>query len=397
MLKRADPVFELPTTAACRGEARRNIFAHHLAHVFPRFEVGGAQVRFVALVQALGPDYFHTVVSLAENYEAAALLAPGAPVSFVKPPDAACSTPERLRRYRALLRRLDPDLLVTYGWGAIEAALANLFDGAPHLHMEDGFGPDEATRQFARRVWARRVALARSQVVVPSASLQQIATAQWRLAPERVHHIPNGVAAKSEHATDLEDLGLHLPGHRVRIAWAGALRPEKNPVRMLRAFAPLRDLATLIVIGDGPERGAILHEAGRLGLGDSLRMVGRRNDSRDLIMQCDILALSSDTEQMPLVVLEAMDAGLPVAAVDVGDVRAIVSRENRPYITPVGAAELGRALALLVGGPATRRVVGEANRRRVRETYTLPRMAAAHEDLIQRTLARRRLGTGARA
>ncbi|MDB5445445.1 MAG: hypothetical protein JWQ97_762 [Phenylobacterium sp.] len=397
MLKRTDQAFELSPPAACSGEARRNIFAHHLVHVFPRFDVGGAQVRFVALVQALGHDYFHTVVSLADSYDAAALLAPGSPVNFVKPPDGACSTLQRLRRYGAHLRSLAPDLLLTYNWGAIEAALANVFAGAPHLHMEDGFGPDEATRQFARRVWTRRLALARSQIVVPSSTLQQIATAQWRLAPERVHHIPNGVAAKSDRTTDLDDLGLHLPAHRVRIAWAGALRPEKNPIRLLRAFAPLRDAATLILIGDGPERGAILHEAGRLGLGDSLRMVGRRNDSRDLIMQCDVLALSSDTEQMPLVVLEAMDAGLPVASVDVGDVRAMVSRENRPYITAVNTADLSRALALLVGGPATRRVVGEANRRRVRDIYTLPRMAAAYEDLIRRTLARGHAGVGAYA
>ena len=80
---------------------------------------------FFAEYRWVTADYFHTVVSLAENYEAAALLAPGAPVSFVKPPDAACSTPERLRRYRALLLRLDPDLLVTYGWGAIEHGPTN--------------------------------------------------------------------------------------------------------------------------------------------------------------------------------------------------------------------------------------------------------------------------------
>ena len=107
------------------------------------------------------------------------------------------------------------------------------------------------------------------------------------------------------------------------------------------------------------------------------------------MMQCDLLAVSSDTEQMPLVVLEAMDAGLPVASVDVGDVRRMVAPENRPYVIGYDADLLGRSLAELVASPATRRMVGEANRRRARSVYTVPRMAGAWDDLIQSLVADR--------
>ena len=374
---------EAPATA--EPALHDNPLVAHLVHVFPSFGIGGAQVRFAALVKALGERYVHTVLSLRGDYSAASLLAPDAAVAFVAPQGSGPPL-SRLRAYRDQLRQLQPDLLLTYNWGAIEFALAN-FAQTPHLHMEDGFGPDEAERQLRRRVWTRRLVLARSQVIVPSSTLQRIATRQWQLSADRVHHVANGVAPKRSYLTDLDDLGLHLPANRARIGWAGALRPEKNPLRLLRAFAPLRAEATLIIIGDGPERGAVLEEAQRLGLGDSLHLVGRRNDARDLIMQCDVIALSSNTEQMPLVVLEAMDAGLPVGSVDVGDVRQMVAAENRPYVTPPNDAALGAALAELVARPEIRRTVGEANRLRARSVYTLPRMVEAYDALIQAAIA----------
>jgi len=356
----------------------------HLVHVFPGFGIGGAQVRFATLVKELGGGYAHTVLSLTGDFGAASLLPPAAPVAFLKPKGAGPPL-KRLRAYRDQLRSLRPDLLLTYNWGSIEFAMANA-GRTPHLHMEDGFGPDEAQRQLKRRGWTRRFVLARSQVIVPSETLQRIATRQWRLAERRVHHIANGVTPQRDYATDLDDLGLHLTASRPKIAWAGALRAEKNPLRLLRAFAPLRDQATLIVIGDGPERGAVQAEAERLGLGDSLRLVGRRNDARDLIMQCDVAALSSDTEQMPLMVLEAMDAGLPIASVDVGDVRRMVTPENQPFVTPLSDGALGAALAELVAKPAMRRAIGEANRLRARSVYSLPRMVEAYDRLIRSSI-----------
>ena len=87
-------------------------------------------------------------------------------------------------------------------------------------------------------------------------------------------------------------------------------------------------------------------EADSLSIGPAVRFLGRREDVRDILMQCDILALSSDTEQMPLVVLEAMDAGLPVASTAVGDVKYMVCEENQPYIVQGSAPELGRRCGL---------------------------------------------------
>jgi glycosyltransferase involved in cell wall biosynthesis len=357
-----------------------------LLHVFPSFGIGGAQVRFASLAAGFGPGVSHSVLALSGNYRAAEIVAERAAVRYLTPPPSR-RLPGRLLGYALILAELRPDVLLTYNWGAIEFALANTFIGRPHLHLEDGFGPEEAVRQLRRRVWGRRLALRRSHVLVPSTTLHSLALKSWGVSPRKLHYVPNGVPARQRPATSLEALGLDLPAHRVRVAWSGALRPEKNPVRLLQAFAPLRDRATLLMIGDGPERGRVAAVSRTLELGDSVRLLGAHRDARDVVMQCDLLAVSSDTEQMPLVVLEAMDAALPVASFDVGDVRSMLSPENRPFVVAHSTLALTEAIARLVEDPELRRTVGAANRARATAVYDPASMIRAHRRILDELAA----------
>ncbi|HVV65538.1 MAG TPA: glycosyltransferase [Rhizomicrobium sp.] len=347
-----------------------------ILHVFPTFEVGGAQMRFVALASAMDGRFEHIVIPIDGRRGAAALLPARANVAVEDGP-AGGSLPSRLLAYRRRIQALAPDILVTYNWGAIEWALANAVAGAPHIHIEDGFGPEEARRQIPRRVWARRLALRKSTVVVPSLTLRAMALRRWRLSERRLRYIPNGVAPRD---------GAPNPGVRpedgARIVWAGAMRREKNLPRLLRSFATIEERATLLLIGDGPERAAAESEAARLSLGERARFLGFRSDAREMIEQCDIFVLSSDTEQMPLVVLEAMDAGLAVASVDVGDIANMVADENRPFITPVSEQDLAQALRGLAANPELRSAIGEKNRAKVRAQFRLDRMIATYEELF---------------
>ncbi|HEY1927054.1 MAG TPA: glycosyltransferase family 4 protein [Caulobacteraceae bacterium] len=357
-----------------------------LLHVFPSFSIGGSQVRFATLARAWGRGVSHSVLALSGNYEAAELVPQDAAVSYLGAPPRG-SLAVRLLAYARILADLRPDVLLTYNWGAIEFVLANAFAGRPHLHLEDGFGPEEATRQLRRRVWGRQVALRRSHVLAPSANLRDLALETWGVSPTRLHYVPNGVPARRLPSTPLETLGLDLPSHRVRIVWSGALRPEKNPVRALQAFAPLRDRATLLIIGDGPERSRVVAEAHALALGDSVRLLGARRDARDILMQCDLLAVSSDTEQAPLVVLEAMDAALPVASFDVGDVWRMVSPENRPFVVTHSTPALTAAISRLAADPERRRTIGAANRARAAEVYSADSMIRAHRLILEQLAA----------
>jgi glycosyltransferase involved in cell wall biosynthesis len=356
-----------------------------ILHVFPGFKIGGAQMRLVELAKGFGESFAHTIIALDGHYTAAQLFSPGIRVTLGGMPNKSGSLPQRLARIRRAIADHAPDLLITYNWGSIEWAMANAIGGVPHIHIEDGFGPEEAVHQFRRRVWTRRLTLRNSQLIVPSNLLQDIALGVWRLSSARVHYIPNGITPLDSYSTRIDELGLNLPRELPRIAWAGALRREKNLIRLLRAFAPLKNQAVLLVIGDGPELDAVLREAEELCLGPSIRFLGRREDVRDILMQCDLMALSSDTEQMPLAVLEAMDAGLAVASTNVGDVRHMISAENQPYIVNGSDRELGAAMRALVMGTAARKAAGTANKRRLRQNYLADDMVAAHKKLMLET------------
>jgi len=152
--------------------------------------------------------------------------------------------------------------------------------------------------------------------------------------------------------------------------------------RALRAPYPQR----LLVAGDGPERTALEETARRLGIADRVAFLGQIAHPEALFAELDLYALSSDTEQMPLGVLEAMAAGLPVAGVDVGDVKEMVALENRPFIVPRDdEPALAKALGSLVQDAQLRRAVGEANRRRAANSYPMKRMIDDYRRLFAET------------
>ena len=119
-----------------------------LLHVFSTFAVGGPQMRFVTLAEAFGARYRHVVMAMDGDYACASRLPPGLDVCCEQIEVVKGATLANVRRFRRRLREIAPDVLVTYNWGAIEWAMANIPRLVRHIHVEDGFGPEERTRQF---------------------------------------------------------------------------------------------------------------------------------------------------------------------------------------------------------------------------------------------------------
>ncbi len=345
-------------------------------HVFPTFAVGGAQVRFAAIANHFGRAFRHIVVALDGNLACQERLNPDLDITF---PAVAASRNAMLAsawRYRRLLRRWRPDVLVTCNWGAIEFALANIVPVTRHLHVVDGFGPEERTTQIPRRVLLRRLALARSPVVLPSRNLVRIATEVWKLPPTVIRYVPNGIDLTRFTPVGRPPAAGSIAAGPV-IGTVAALRPEKNIARLLRAFATLT-AGRLVIVGDGPERAALRTLAAALGIAAKVDFAGHHPDPAPFYAGFDIFALSSDTEQMPLSVIEAMASGLPVAATAVGDVPAMVSADNTPFITFLDDLALSQSLATLVADPERRRRIGQANRDKASRDFDQGAMFAAH-------------------
>ena len=303
-----------------------------------------------------------------------------------------------IRRLQVLARAMRGfDLILTYNWGAMDAAMAHALFApslglAPLVHHEDGFNADEAQRLKPARNWYRRLALARaSALVVPSRQLEQVALTTWHQPPAKVCRIANGIdtgAYGKPARADVLPRVIKRPGEK----WLGTLaglRPVKNLPRLVRAFAAMPEDWHLVILGEGPERQAIMDVAIALGVVHRLHLPGHVPDPAAAIGLFDMFALSSDSEQAPLSVIEAMAAGLAVASTDVGDVAAMVIDANRPFIVAPGdEAALGHALADLAGDEARRRAVGEANRLRARAEFDEAGMTARYAEVYARALGR---------
>ncbi len=367
-----------------------------LLHVFATFAAGGPQVRTTRLMAALGAGWQHRVLALDGVTDARALVAPGLDVEVLAPL-ARRGTLGTLRGVRALCARLRPDLVCTYNWGSIEAVWAARSRGLPVLHHEDGFLPDELERFLLRRVWTRALTLRGVRgVVVPSHTLERIARERWRVPAARLHLVPNGIRLEAFPPADRNAAlraRLGIPLEAFVVGSVGHLRPEKNPVRLVRALAAMRAPARLVLVGDGPERGAVEGAARALGLGARVHLAGHAQDPGPWYALCDAFAIGSDTEQMPVALLEAMASGLPVVSTDVGDVRRMLPEAAGELVVAAGPGAEGRlaaALDALAADPARRLDLARQGRLRVAERYRFEGMVEAYRELYRRAQAPRR-------
>lgn len=340
--------------------------------MFPTFAVGGAQIRFATVVNHLGAGWHHRVVALDGDISCRDRVDPTVSIDYPTIVAPKHSTMGNVWRFRQLLHAWHPDVLVTHNWGSIEWAMANIPRVVRHVHIEDGFGPDERSGQHSRRVLTRRLVLARSTVVLPSRNLWRIATETWRLDAKRVRYVPNGIDLKRFTSA------ARPAGAEVVVGTVAALRAEKNLGRLLRAFRPLAPAARLVIVGGGPERAGLEAMAAELGIAARVTFVGQVDDTAPLYRGFDMFALSSDTEQMPLSVIEAMAAGLPIAAVAVGDVPLMVAEANRPFVVPIGEEPLAAAIAALARDAGLRAQVGGANRTRAEREFDQGSMVATY-------------------
>jgi len=369
-----------------------------ILHCHSTFAAGGKELRSVQLINAFGASAQHTIISGEPGQTAAAShISRGLRVTFPKdfPSLSGRPSPGRLV---AIAQALKPfDLVLTYNWGAMDVVMAHTVFGPtynlpPLIHHEDGFNEDEIDRLKWSRNWYRRIALSRAdRLVVPSQKLEKIALTAWRQAPAMIERIANGIdVEKFAKAADPSALRVVKRKGEFWVGTLAGLRPVKQLPMMVRAFAQLPEKWQLVILGDGPEKTTIAETAAELDISHRVHLPGPVQDPHKVVGLFDIFALSSQSEQFPISVVEAMAAGLPVASPDVGDIRDMVSSENRPLIAVPGDANaLGGVLSELARDPELRSRLGQANQNKARANFDQKDMIEHYRSLYAAALGYR--------
>ena len=287
---------------------------------------------------------------------------------------------------RRALRDFGPDLIALHTAKAgLVGRLASVSLGVPTVHCPHGWA-------FVRGVAAGRAALFRGierlaaplcdRIITVSEFSRRLALRAGVGTAQQLRSVPNGVP-------DVPPSQRARPGDGPpTLIVVARLDEPKDPFVLLRALATLRDRAwALEWVGDGPLRNPAERLARALGLTARCRFVGAQSDVAERLARASVLVLPTRHEAMPLCVLEAMRAGLPVVASAVGGIpEAVQGGRTGHLVPPSDPAALALALTPLLDNRALRRSQGEAGRRRYEARFSFERQYADTLDVYRELL-----------
>jgi sugar transferase (PEP-CTERM/EpsH1 system associated) len=295
-----------------------------------------------------------------------------------------------IQRVKTLLRELRPDVVHTHQIGALFYAgpPARRAGARVVVHTEHGkhYAARRRTRWLGR--WAGRYA---ARFFCVSRDIAE-EVAACRIVPQaKIDVVANGIdtAAFAVH-DDPRVLrrALGIPEHAPVIGTVGRLNEIKRQDLLLSAVAQIPD-AHLLLVGDGPRLGALRELARDLKIEDRAHFAGYQSQPEMYLRAMDLFALTSRSEGMPLAVLEAWAAGLPVVASRVGGLPDLIEEGRTGLLfAPDDQASLILALSNLLHDQRLTRRLGDAGREQVRSAYSVERMATDYEQVYRQLLRR---------
>lgn len=374
-------------------------------HVITRMNVGGPARHVLALMPGLRARGFDTMIAFGTPEPDEGELTPG--------PDEPSIRIAALRRridpggdQRAiteltrLATRYRPDVIHTHmakagalGRSAARRIKTRAILHTFHGHVLEGYFASPANSAFV--IAERRLARRTDALIAVSASTRDDLLALGIGRPERWTVVP--LALDLRPLLDLEmgaDEGrawLDLPTGVPVVAIVGRLVPIKNHVLFVEAAERIsmeRPDAVFVVAGDGELRSMLEAESER-SLGGRIRFLGWTMDLSSLYAAADVVVSTSLSEGTPVALIEALAAGRPVVATDVGGVSEVVEHGRNGFLAASGDAEgLARAVLDLLEHDALRRRMGQVGRTVVAERYATDRVAGVTADLYARLLGR---------
>jgi len=340
---------------------------------------GGTQRQTLELARRLNPARFQVELWVLAGGDDFAPLARRYGIPVIQLGRQERVGPAALARlgWRLQRQRLDvlmPFTVVPNIWGRVLGRLARV-----PLIIGNCRGGGAPRQQFERRLWPLA-----HHILCNSRAIQAVLTGRCGVPEARLTTILNGVDTEY-----FRPPAAPAPGPP-RVLCLARMVPEKDHDTLLAAFhhtAQAHPEAQLWLVGDGPRLAAVRDLARRLLPGDRVKFLPPREDLRPLLHQVGFLVLSSRTEALPNVVLEAMAAGLPVVATRVGGMPELVEPGRTGWlVNPGDAPGLAAALNQALADPGARQVMGRTGRERAVKEFSLETMARRYEEVLDSLL-----------
>ncbi|MTW14071.1 TIGR03088 family PEP-CTERM/XrtA system glycosyltransferase [Pseudoduganella eburnea] len=372
-----------------------------IVHLTYTLDFGGMENLMVERINRMPAErYRHAIVCLTRsNPEFVKRISrPGVTVlSLNKQPGLSLATHGALWR---LLRELQPTVLHSYNFSAIEYAPAALLAGVPvrvnGAHGRDHTDPDGTNRKHN---FLRRLMLPFYDVCYANSAAME----KWNrdvigVPKDKSRMLANGTDAERFRARREDEARPFFNNGEVVIGTVGRAQDVKDHATLVDAFLLLRELTPqyrerlrLAIVGDGPLLQALRDKVAAAGAADAVWLPGARNDVPDILRSFDIFAMSSIAEGTPGSALEAMASGLPVVGTRVGGIPEVIDNGiTGQLVPPSNAAAMASALKHYVEAPALARRHGQAGRDKVLRKYSMPAMVAAYQDMYD-SLCERKL------
>lgn len=353
-------------------------------HVINSLRPGGTERMLINILKRLSdaPNQEHFVVTMRG----------AGPLAFELPENVPCVSLGIKNRklaalqLRASIRHWKITLVHARNRGCwIDSWLAARLSRVPALLGFCGWDEDTAfAPQWEQRIrWLGRLGARFSSV--SQAGITNLG--ECGISRERIHYLPNGIdsvlRSEKEAAVGRESMGVN--DEHIVAACVGSLTPLKNHIGLIRAFGAAHKLhadARLIIAGDGPMKNTLCSEVRRLCLTQAVIFLGHRHDVAEILSLCDVFVCSSIAEGMSNAILEAMAAGLPILATDVGDNARLVRDGLDGRICSTSETEIAKCLATLIQNEELRECMGNSARQRSR-TFDLDNAAKGYESLYR--------------
>jgi glycosyltransferase involved in cell wall biosynthesis len=374
-------------------------------HVITRMNIGGPARHVLALMPGLREHGFETLVAFGtpESDEGELVPGPDEPsvrIATLRRPIDPVADQRAITELTRLAARFRPDVVHTHmaKGGALGRSVARRVKARAvvhtfHGHVLEGYFASPARSAFV--IAERRLARRTDALIAVSASTRDDLLALGIGTPERWTVVPLaldlGPLLELEMTSDEARAWLDLPNGVPTVGIVGRLVPIKNHVLFLEAAARIsqkRPDVVFVIAGDGELRSMLEAEAGG-SIGERIRFLGWTTDLPALYAALDVVVSTSLSEGTPVALIEALAAGRPVVATDVGGVGDVVEHGRSGFLAASGDAEgLARAVLDLLERHELRREMGQAGRTDVAERYPARRIAGVMADLYTRLLDR---------